>query len=242
MDRIGDYTTAADPAPAGWVVAGLRGFAESVLSVVPAGLEAYARIFHPAQRRDGTHWTPVSWHQVAQANHRLAHPAMQWCHLVGSCSLGGGGQSQPGIWDLEPAEGSLPRDLAVVLAEMLAAHTATPERCWFGVWEGFGALAVPPDAAAFEIPGRRMLLLAGAVGAVATASLCTAPFWQSPNLWWPEDRAWCVATEIDLMSTYIGASRRCVQAIVEHAALEAAVVAPTDGITHFSDSVNPPPG
>ncbi len=242
MDRIGDYTTAPHAAPAGWVVAGLRGFAESVPSVVPAGLEAYARVFHPAQRRDGNHWTPVSWHQVACANRRVAHPAMQWCSLVGSCSLTGGGQSQPGVWDLEPAEGSLPRDLAPVLAEVLAGHTAMPERCWFGVWEGYGALAVPQDAAAFEIPSRRMLLLGGPIRAVGTASLCQAPFWQSPNLWWPDDQAWCVATEIDLTTTYIGASQRCVQAIAEHAGLEAAAVEPTDGITHFSDSVNPPPG
>jgi hypothetical protein len=25
----------------------------------------------------------------------------------------------------------------------------------------------------------------------------------SPNLWWPGDRAWCVATDIDLDSTYV---------------------------------------
>jgi hypothetical protein len=91
-------------------------------------------------------------------------------------------------------------------------------------------------------PHRGLHLLGGPVGAVGTASLCRTPFWQSPNLWWPEDRAWCVATEIDLMTTYIGASHRCVQAIVEHPGLEAAAVAPSDGITHFSDSVNPPPG
>jgi hypothetical protein len=33
-----------------------------------------------------------------------------------------------------------------------------------------------------------------------------------------------------------------VQTIVEHPALEAAIVAPSDGITHDSDPLNPPPG
>jgi len=241
MARFGDYTTAAHSGPAGWVAAGLRGFAGSVLSVVPAGFQAYARIFHPAQRRDGARWTPVSWAEVAEANGRVPHPAMQWHSLVGSWSLAGGG-SQPGVWDLEPAVGTLPRDLAIVLTEVLAGQTATPERCWLAVWDGFGAAAVPLDAAAaFEVPHRRMLLLAGATGAVGTTSLCMEPLWQSPNLWWPDDRSWCVATEIDLMSTYVAGSQRCVRALVEHPALEAAAVEATDGITYRGDLVNPPP-
>jgi hypothetical protein len=178
MARIGDYTTAADATPADWVVAGLRGFAENVLSVVPAGLEAYTRIFHPAERRDRDRWKPVSWREVAQANGRVAHRAMQWCSLVGSCSLaGGGGRSQPGIWDTEPTVGSLPRDLGIVLADLLAGQTTTPERCWFGIWDGFGASVVPRDATPwFEIPHRCMLLLTGSIRAVGTTSLCMEPF------------------------------------------------------------------
>jgi hypothetical protein len=39
-----------------------------------------------------------------------------------------------------PAEGTLPLDTAIALADVLARHTATPDRCWFAVWEGFGAL------------------------------------------------------------------------------------------------------
>jgi hypothetical protein len=127
LARIGDYATAPDAAPAGWVTAGLRGFASSVLSVVPVGFPAYARIFHPAQRRDGVGWKPVSWREVAAANGRVAHRAMQWCGLVGCCSLSGDDcRPQPGVWDVEPAVGQLPRDLAIVLAEVLAGQTTTP--------------------------------------------------------------------------------------------------------------------
>jgi len=241
MARIGDYTTAAEASPAAWVAAGLRGFGETVLSVVPVGFAAYARIFHPAERRQGDDCKPVSWHAVAVANGRVAHRAMQWPSLVGSWRLVHGDSHQHGVWDGEPAEGSLPRDLAMVLAEVLAGQTATPARCWFAVWEGFGALAVPKGSApSFEVPHRRMLLLTGSVTAVGT-SLCREPFWQSPNLWWPDDRAWCVATEIDLMTTYVGGSRRCVQAVLDRPELEVAIVEPADGVTYRSDSVNPPP-
>ena len=38
-------------------------------------------------------------------------------------------------------------DLADLLPDLLAGHTTMPERCWFGVWDGFGA-SVIPDAAA----------------------------------------------------------------------------------------------
>lgn len=48
------------------------------------------------------------------------------------------------------------------------------------------------------------------------------PFWgYSPNVWWPEDRAWCVATDIDLYDTYVGGSVECVQAVLDHPDLEA---------------------
>jgi hypothetical protein len=238
--RIGDYATAATAAPAAWVTAGLQGFATSVLSVVPAGFQAYARIFHPAGRRDGDRWKQVSWGEVADANGRVAHRAMQWCSLVGSCSAAGDSRPQPGVWDREPAEGHLPRDLAVVLAEVLAGQTTTPQRCWFAVWDGFGGLAVPrARTPSFEIPQRRMLLLTGAIGAVGSSSLEVGPSWQSPNLWWPDDRAWCVATEIDLMSTYVGGSHRCVRAVLDRPELEAVAVESSDGIAADSDAVNP---
>lgn len=44
---------------------------------------------------------------------------------------------------------------------------------------------------------------------------------QSANLWWPDDRAWCVATEIDFMTTYIAGTAEAIAAIVARADLEA---------------------
>jgi hypothetical protein len=105
---------------------------------------------------------------------------------------------------------------------------------------GLADLAVPAQGApSFAVPQRRLLLLGGAIGAVGTSSLGVAPEWRSPNLWWPDDRAWCVATEVDLVSTYIGGSRRCVQAIVDHPRLEATAVEPSDGIAYDGDAINP---
>jgi hypothetical protein len=237
MLGFGDSAGAPDASAASWVVEGLHGFAESVLSLVPAGFEAYGRIFHPAWLSDPV--KSVSWHQVAEANGRVAHHAMQWESITGSRGFYHG-DHQPGIWDQEPMEGSLPQELASLLASLLTRHTATPQRCWFAVWEGFGCLEFgdgePP---AFQIPGRRLMLLTGPTTAVLT-SLCAPPWWQSPNLWWPDDRAWCVATEVDLMSTYVGGTRQCIEELVARRDLEAMIANPGDGITWQSDELNPP--
>jgi len=35
-----------------------------------------------------------------------------------------------------------------------------------------------------------------------------------PNLWWPDDRAWCVASEIDLDETFVGGTRTLIDDIL----------------------------
>jgi hypothetical protein len=41
------------------------------------------------------------------------------------------------------------------------------------------------------------------------------------SCWWPEDRAWCVATEIDFTWTYVGGTRECIQQVIDDPELEA---------------------
>lgn len=49
---------------------------------------------------------------------------------------------------------------------------------------------------------------------------------QSPSIWWPDDRAWCVATEIDGYSTYVGGSAACIAALLASDRIEAIGVTP----------------
>ena len=66
---------------------------------------------------------------------------------------------------------------------------------------------------------------------------------QAPNLWWPDDRAWCVATEIDGYSTYVGGSARCVEVVLVDQRLEALPSSTDLRFDLWSDRVNPrPPG
>jgi len=64
---------------------------------------------------------------------------------------------------------------------------------------------------------------------------------QSPSQWWPADRAWAVATEIDFDSTLVAGSEALIQEIVNHDELEAFRVEVTDDLTTAGDTVNPAP-
>lgn len=65
------------------------------------------------------------------------------------------------------------------------------------------------------------------------------PSYQSANLWWPADRAWCVATEIDFNTTYIAGTQGLVDALLACEALEVHQVEPTDGAAYGGDTLNP---
>lgn len=239
MDEPFPFQPAEDTSPAAWVVAGLQGFAESVLSIVPAGFGAYARIYHPAYRYEYDEHIPVRWTEIAEANGRVAHRRMQFPNLIGF-NPHKQSASPLDIWYVEPSHGHLPGPLAALLWPILAEHTATPERCFFAVWEGWGNMAMErPPAPSFEIPGRRLLLYSASIEAAERSFSVDDPFvGQSANLWWPDDRAWCVATEIDFMTTYVGGSQAVIAAILEHPDLEAYRVEPKDGVQWASDTLN----
>jgi hypothetical protein len=58
------------------------------------------------------------------------------------------------------------------------------------------------------------------------------------QLWWPDDRAWCVATDIDLDTTYVGASRECVARLPAEPHLEVVPAQIDDGVGLGADTIN----
>lgn len=84
---------------------------------------------------------------------------------------------------------------------------------------------------------REYLLFYGSLEAVP--SLSQYPPWgQSPNLWWPEDRTWCVATDVDLYDTFVGGSEACIEQILNCPDLEALPVSIESRIDGGADMVN----
>ncbi len=51
---------------------------------------------------------------------------------------------------------------------------------------------------------------------------------QTPNLWWPEDRAWCLGSELDLGWTYIGGSQDLINHLVRDDRVEVWLAETTD--------------
>ena len=64
---------------------------------------------------------------------------------------------------------------------------------------------------------------------------------QSPSQWWPADRSWCAATEVDFDSTLVGGSDALIADIISDPGLEAFQVGPTDDLTCRGDTMNPLP-
>ena len=210
-----------DPAPADWVVERLRswrGGALRVGAVVPDGYPAYARLLHPAYRDDRE--GPVRWAEIAAERGLELGAETRFNDVVGWVPARDG-EDPPEPYGA-PHRGSLTKDQCALVAEVLAGFTASPELCWFCLWEGYGWPELdqfrgwPPRV---KVPHRDCILFRGPVSA-ATA-FRSPPWSQSPTLWWPDDRAWCVASDLDFYSTYIAGSVQAVQALLSQPALEA---------------------
>ena len=204
--------------------------------LLPAGFAAYARVLHPAVRYAGDDDVDVSWAEVAEANATVAHPLVQWPAITGGWEFVHEDDQSP-LWDDSPAEGHLPVSVATPLTAVLRRHTTTPDDCWFGVWAGFGW----STGTGTTLLGREYLLLRGPID-LAAANTAPEPAEQSVSLWWPADRAWCVVTDIDLMSTYVGGSAACIADLLAAPDLEVVPAAFGDRVDLGADDVNPVPG
>ena len=216
-----------------WVEESLEQKFAHVGALIPRGFPAYARLFHPARATQGG---TVRWSEVAAWSGRSVHPLMAFEGI--SAPGSGYGEGLP-PWNEDPTHGTLDREDAVALAEFLESFTEMSERCFFAVWAGYGqftpgAMAIltssgrsgtftPPEEVqtAERLSGvqRDYFLYTGSLSAITSFFI---DFWtDSPNIWWPEDRQWCVATDIDLDSTYVGGTEHCIDALLRNPRFEA---------------------
>jgi hypothetical protein len=242
--QLGGRPVETDLSGAAWVAEALAAQPpDTVAALVPPVFEAHARVLHPAVRYVGLDDVHVPWAEVARANATTVHPAAQWGALTGSTDFYAEDNQSP-LWDDAPAMGHLPEHVAATLAAVLRRHTTTPGDCWFALSVAVsrhagGDPAVPTLAAG----GRAFWLVRGPVE-TAAANLLPEPASQSANAWWPADRAWFVATDIDQVSTYVGGSAACVADLLASgpgAGLEVLAVPASQRTTEDADTVNPEP-
>ena len=226
-----------DVSEARWVEEKLSEFGK-LRSLLPEGFSAYARVFHPFYL-DADQEQPVRWSTVAGWTGRTVHPLMQFRRIA---NLNEGGYRNPS-WGFHPQEGSIPERECRILVDVLRGFTSTPDSCYFCLWEGFGYLDTRLYKADSRVmaPGRGYLLFRGPIDGVMSFLIGEHPFWgDTPNIWWPEDRAWCVATDIDLYDTYVGGSEECIEAILSNPELEALPVTLDARLGAGADIINAP--
>jgi hypothetical protein len=215
-----------DVSPAAWIAPRLHPPGQDVGSVIPDGFEAYARVFHPVEV-DGRE----RWSDVARRNGRVVHSEMQF-HLISTPR----GETPTTLYGRrEPRHGHLLLEQRRVLVDHLRDRTTTPDRCWFALWDGYGGLDDGVVRERVALPHRNYLLYGGTIDRALESP---TPFDQSPNLWWPEDRAWFVSSEIDFAWTHVGGDNGLVEALVSDSRLEVLPIALTAKVVASSDRLN----
>lgn len=234
--------------PASWVTERLWPWGkESVRlgSFLPEGFPNYVRILHPAHTV-GDETGSVRWAAIARENNKAIGPETTFQDVANIPS-----EDRYRWDETLPSVGNLPREQFYTLARLLGDCTSTADRCWFCVWEGYGFWMEHSHQSLTAYREVRPWILRRRVevrrrqeeerkeferiskvrhqhrayllfeGALSTSAFEFDGWWQSPNLWWPDDQAWCVATEIDGYSTYVGCGTECARAIMEAPELEA---------------------
>ena len=237
-----------DTSEAQWFVEGLTPSLGTVGALVPRGFEAYARILHPAWRvrREGGRLvrSPVRWSEVAELRGTTAHRLMQWPQVWALPLFDDSAIEycvDAGLAPIEgPDEGRLPPLVARVIQQVLSAHAGTVAPCWFGVWPGFGAEYSEgiPSTHRLSTQYRDWDLFRAPLDALTLNFFDAGEmFYQSANVVWPDDRSWCLATDIDLNSSYLGGTKALIEAVLRHEALEAYEASADDPFS--VDNVNP---
>ncbi len=255
---------ATDAGAAQWIAPRLLEDFGTVCRTIPAGFDAYARVFHPADPGSGS---PTRWAVVAARTGRSMHSQAQFHRIV--TPLPGSGRQDLSLDVQEPLTGELAPDDLRALCPILRAHTRDAMRCWFALWEGWGELtgavtpltwatagaaSAPPRtapgewqldlrAARFELPNRAYYLFTGPLEDALRFGYWVSEDWflpRSPNLFWPQDRSWCVASEIDFDSTLIAGTGALIDEIVQSDELEAWPITPRDSLAFDGDTINEP--
>jgi hypothetical protein len=264
----GDLRVTDDASPGEWIAPRLEGEFGAVTLAVPSGYEAYARICHPPSDREGrpVSWSEVARVTGRRAHPLMQWHALvgSWDPLDFTGSLWPGHDPPRGDLAPRPLE-ALCEPLAEHTTDVEHCffavwfgwswvHGGGMSRITLALADETGgstpeSVECPPGAFSADELSRRRLVLPHRDYVLLEGPLCALQrlgdpagvrgFAQhSPNLLWPADRAWCVASEIDFDSTLVGGSAELIGAILETAELDAWPVGPDDSLAFDADLVN----
>lgn len=225
---------------------------EGVALVVPDGFEAYVRLLHPLQ--DGRRWSAVAPAYLGAGTEPYPYPfpepvqnvegdmgaavvdallpaltasttTSQHCHYA---LWDGWGELHPGTSAVAYARHSGRSPLASIRSRRQAGRLARAQRRSEAPLHSFvDACPVQPWWG-----GRDMLLFDGPIEAVTTIGRL-GPLEEelrrrSPQWWWPADKSWFVATEIDYPWSYVAGSDALIDSLMSDQGLETVRVRPSE--------------
>ncbi|ALO66274.1 hypothetical protein AS189_06960 [Arthrobacter alpinus] len=226
----------------------------TVAATIPDSYEAYARIFHRMNQGDESE---RRWADIAQAKRTQVHPEAQF-HLLAKAELYQDAiiDGADGVEYWRPDLGALDAGQLTALAAVLGAHSGSSsigedQDIFQAVWDGWGGF--DPGSGSIPAVSGEPLTVAGGLRKYwvfrgSIAELARPPWFddglglntQSPNLVWPADRSWCLATEIDFDSTLVGGTAELIAAVVHSSDLEALEVTPATNLSSEGDKLNGP--
>lgn len=198
-----------------------------VSSLVPSGLPAVCQVLHRWRGHDGE---LIRWRTLAE------HP--------GVAELRERYQTREGLVPafaervgLQASTGELDELTASALVDVLGSATTTPHDVFVAVWKGWGDVPTQrfPGAARLDTYNRGHFLLRGPLTGVLSSVAASGLDRPTSGLWWPADRAWFVATEIDFEWTFVAGEGPLVDRLLDDDRLE---VVPTT----FDAPANRPDG
>ncbi len=193
---FGDSVQAASTtAPADWIARARRGASGTVGSLVPNGYKSYLRLRAPEPDVEDWWSDYRRLFEVVAAVGALhtSCPERAWFAVweghgftTFSTHLAWNGPLDDDVTRaaLDEQRARLREDAARLKARVQSALDEIPR---------------------FELPDRAYYLLVGPVAAVAGIEDPSTPGrWHQPDLVWPDDRRWFVATDVDFWSLYVG--------------------------------------
>jgi len=114
----------------------------------------------------------------------------------------------------------------------LRRFTATPENCYFCVWEGYSGLSVPPSVLRgpmVTIPHRQYFLIHGSLSDLGSRHETLGPVGSFPPAFaWPADQSWCFAHDVDPHWAGIGAEQALIDTLLNAPELDVVPAQPTE--------------
>jgi len=202
---FGDHLEPADSVlSAEWIGPGCSGVPGTVGALVPNHYESQIRLFPPAPSPED--WWPryrELFDTVASVGKRhTSTPERAWFAIWD-------GHGFDRVTTHIAYRGPVDDESLRMLERRRAALRAEDQQRQASI---ASALAPIPR---FALPDRDYYLLTGQVTAVTGLRYPNDNGWRNPDLFWPDDREWFVATDVDFWSLYVGGHDAFIRELTE---------------------------